>query len=82
MTNLELRESTGLSQAELTCWINQGLVVPDRAGACGRNQEFRGDQLERVRVLKALHIKGVRLSRLARVRLDLDGQFCCFFGRA
>ena len=70
MTNLELRESTGLSQAELTCWINQGLLVPERMAAGGRNPEFDAAQLPRIHVLKALHDKGVALGRLASVRLD------------
>ena len=70
MTSLQLRESTGLTNAELTCWINQGLVVPERTGAGSRNPEFDADRLPRIHVLKALHDKGVALGRLASVRLD------------
>jgi hypothetical protein len=80
MTTRELCESAGLTYAELVNWIAAGLLTADRANADGRNREFAPDQLERARVLKLLHDKGVRLSRLARARLDLDGAFVIFDG--
>jgi hypothetical protein len=78
MTSLQLREATGLSNAELTCWLNSGLIRPERIGAGGRNQEFDAEQLPRIYVLRGLHEKGVRLSQLARLPLDLSGRFVVF----
>ena len=40
----------------------------------GRRREFGADQVERARLIKALHRKGVALSRLARANLTFDGQ--------
>jgi hypothetical protein len=40
----------------------------------GRQWDFTADQAERARLLKALHLKGISLSRLARCDLNLGGQ--------
>jgi hypothetical protein len=39
----------------------------------GWRREFAADQVERARLIKALHRKGVALSRLARANLTFDG---------
>ena len=39
------------------------------------------DELERTRLIKALHAKGLPLSRLARENLAFDGRFIVFDGR-
>jgi hypothetical protein len=40
----------------------------------GRHREFAPDQVQRARLIKALHRKGVALSRLARADFAFDGQ--------
>jgi hypothetical protein len=42
------------------------VVIP---GAIGRRRDFNAGQIERARILKALHAKGVTLSQLARADL-------------
>ena len=78
MNTTEFCASAGLTSRELQTWIENGLLEP--AGMVGRSagggvrREFTGDQAERARVLKALHSKGAKLSRLARANLVFDGQ--------
>ena len=81
MKSIQFCEAANLSNAELASWINAGLLAPDRTGAGGRNQEFVAEQLPRIHVLRALHEKGVRLSQLARVPLDLAGEYVIFDGK-
>jgi DNA-binding transcriptional MerR regulator len=72
MTSSQLCEAAGFTSHELQRWMDAGLLAADRVSvANARCREFADGQLDRIRVLKALHTKGVRLSRLARVRLDL-----------
>jgi hypothetical protein len=49
-------------------------VRPSRHPSGGRRREFAAGQVQRVFVLKALHCKGVALSRLARDNLEFDDQ--------
>jgi hypothetical protein len=78
MTTTELCDTAGLTPRELQNWIENGLLEP--AGMIGRSagggvrREFTGDQAGLARVLKALHIKGAKLSQLARANLAFDGQ--------
>ena len=79
MTTPELCELAGLTRPELQRWIDAGLLEADRDG---RRREFAEDDLERARLIKALHAKGLPLSRLARENLAFDGQaFVLFDGR-
>jgi hypothetical protein len=75
MTTLELCESAGLTQYQVQSWLETGLLEAETIGipGGGRRHEFAAGQLERARVLKALHRKGVALSRLARADLAFDG---------
>lgn len=61
MTTAQFCDPRTLALPELPPWLNAGLVVPNRTAA-GREREFAPDQLERVRVLQALHRKEVGLS--------------------
>src|SRR5215831_16299549 len=63
MTTPELCELAGLTRPELQRWIDAGLLEADRDG---RRREFGDDDRERARLIKALHTKGLPLSRLAR----------------
>jgi DNA-binding transcriptional MerR regulator len=86
MTSIEFCESTGLTPRELQNWIENGLIQAELVvipGAAGRYREFTAGQVERARVIKALHAKGVTLSRLATADLASDaGQaFVIFDGR-
>ena len=79
MTTPELCELAGLTRPELQRWIDAGLLEADRDG---RRREFADDDLQRARLIKALHQKGLPLSRLARENLAFDGQaFVLFDGR-
>src|SRR5215472_10883063 len=78
MTTPELCELAGLTRPELRRWIDAGLLEADRDG---RRREFADDDLERARLIKALHAKGLPLSRLARENLAFDGRFVIFDGR-
>ena len=78
MTTPELCELAGLTRPELQRWIDAGLLEADRDG---RRREFAADDLERARLIKALHQRGLPLSRLARENLAFDGQFVIFDGR-
>ena len=78
MTTPELCELAGLTRPELQRWIDAGLLEADRDGRC---REFADDELERARLIKALHAKGLPLSRLARENLAFDGRFLVFDGR-
>ena len=77
MTIPELCELAGLTRPELQRWIDAGLLQADRDGRC---REFADDELERARLIKALHAKGLPLSRLARENLAIHGQFVIFDG--
>ena len=77
MTTPELCELAGLTRPELQRWIDAGLLEADRDGRC---REFADDDLERARLIKALHAKGLPLSRLPRENLAFDGQFVIFDG--
>ena len=76
MTTTELCASAGLTSRELQDWLEHGLLEADKVSnpAGGVRREFTTDQAERARVLKALHSKGAKLSRLARANLVFDGQ--------
>src|SRR5215467_10153747 len=67
MTTTELCASTGLTAREVQDWLDNGLLEAEmlNRAAGGRRREFTTDQLERARLVKALHRKGVPLSRLA-----------------
>jgi len=78
MTTPELCELAGLTRPELQRWIDAGLLEADREG---RRREFADDDLERALLIKALHGKGLPLSRLARENLAFEGQFVIFDGR-
>src|SRR5215831_10099869 len=78
MTTPELCELAGLTRPELQRWIDAGLLETDRDGRC---REFADDDLERARLIKALHAKGLPLSRLPRENLAFDGRFIVFDGR-
>ena len=78
MTTPELCELAGLTRPELQRWIDAGLLEADRDG---RRREFAAHDLERARLIKALHQKGLPLSRLARENLAFDGRFIVFDGR-
>ena len=78
MTTPELCKLVGLTRPELQRWIDAGLLQADRDG---RRREFADDDLERARLIKALHQRGLPLSRLARENLAFDGQFVIFDGR-
>src|SRR5215831_18688330 len=79
MTTPELCELAGFTRPELQRWIDAGLLEADRDG---RRREFADDDLERARLIKALHTKGLPLSRLPRENLAFDGhQFVLFDGR-
>jgi DNA-binding transcriptional MerR regulator len=73
MTTIEFCQNVGLTPRELQNWIENGLleaelvVIPG-----GRRWEFTAGQAERARVIKALHMKGVTLSQLARADLAFD----------
>jgi DNA-binding transcriptional MerR regulator len=86
MTAIEFCRSAGLTPRELQSWLEFGLLEAELVvipGATGRYREFTADQVERARVIKALHAKGATLSQLARANLTLDaGQaFVIFDGR-
>jgi hypothetical protein len=56
--------------------METGLLKAELVGTpgAGRHWEFAADQAERARLLKALHLKGISLSRLARCDLNFVGQ--------
>jgi hypothetical protein len=70
----ELCESSGLTSRELERWVETGLLKAELVGTPGggRHWEFAADQVERARVLKALHSKGATLSQPARANLTFD----------
>jgi hypothetical protein len=74
MTTREFCESAGLSQYQVQCWLETGLLEAETVGipGGGRRFEFAAGQLERARVLKALHQKGVPLGRLAVAGVSFD----------
>jgi hypothetical protein len=74
MTTHELCESVGLSQYLVSTWLETGLLKAETIGipGGGRRFQFAAGQLERARVLKALHQKGVPLGRLVAADLTLD----------
>ena len=74
MTTRELCESAGLSQYQVQCWLETGLLEAETVGIPGGGCrfEFAAGQLERARVLKALHQKGVPLGRLAAAGVSFD----------
>jgi hypothetical protein len=77
MTSIEFCESTGLTPRELQNWLESGLLQAELVvipGAAGRYREFTVGQVERARVIKALHAKGATLGQLARAGLMFDGQ--------
>ena len=86
MTTEQLCQSGGLTARELQSWLENGrleaelVIIP---GAAGRYREFTAGQVERARVIKALHAKVATLSQLARANLAFDaGQaFGVFDGR-
>ena len=78
MTTPELCELAGLTRPELQRWIDAGLLEADLDG---RRREFADDDLERARLIKALHQRGLPLSRLALENLAFDGRFIVFDGR-
>jgi hypothetical protein len=86
MTSIEFCESAGLTPRELQNWLETGLIQAELVvipGAAGRYPEFTAGQVERTRVIKALHARGAMLSQLARANLTFDaGQaFVIFDGR-
>jgi hypothetical protein len=74
MTTLELCESVGLSRRQLQCWLDTGLLEAETIGipGGGHRYEFAPGQLERARVLNALHRKGVSLGQLVAADLAFD----------
>ena|SRR5215469_15515857 len=74
MTTRELCESAGLSQYQVQTWLETGLLEAETVGipGGGRRFEFAAGQLERARVLKALHKKGVPLGRLVAGGVSFD----------
>jgi DNA-binding transcriptional MerR regulator len=86
MTSIEFCQSAGLTPRELQNWLESGLLEAELVvipGAAGRRREFIATQVERARVIKALHMKGVTLPQLARANLTFEaGQaFVIFDGR-
>src|SRR5262249_41240296 len=73
MTTPELCELAGLTRPELQRWIDAGLLEADRDG---RRREFGDDDRERARLIKALHTKGLPLSRLAREKSRIPWPVC------
>src|SRR5215831_10543721 len=76
MTTHELCESVGLSHYQVQTWLDTGLLKAETVGipGGGRRFVFAAGQLERARVLKALHKKGVPLGRLVAADLSFDAQ--------
>ena len=76
MTTEQLCQSVGLTSRELRSWLDTGLLEPasivPRLAGDGRCYQFTDDQLQHARLIKALHQKGVALSRLARTSLAFD----------
>jgi hypothetical protein len=84
MTTEELCAASGLTPRQLQTWLESGLLdAAIVAGDGGRRREFAAGQVERVRLILALHRKGVALSQLARAGLaDLAGKaYVVFDGR-
>ena len=74
VTTRELCESTGLSQYQVQTWLDTGLLEAETIGipGGGHRYEFAPGQLERARVLNALHRKGVSLGQLVAADLAFD----------
>jgi hypothetical protein len=84
MTTIEFCQNVGLTPRELQNWIETGLIQAELVVIPGgRRRDFTAGQIERARVIKALHMKGVTLSQLARSDLAFDaGQaFVIFDGQ-
>jgi hypothetical protein len=74
MTTNEFCESSGLAPRELRRWLETGLLEAETIGipGGGHRYEFAPGQLERARVLNALHRKGVSLGQLVAADLAFD----------
>jgi hypothetical protein len=83
MTTEQFCQSADLTPHELNKWLEIGLVQSALTRDSGRRREFTTDQLQRVRLLRAIHNKGVTLRQLARADLaDLAGKaFVVFDGQ-
>ena len=70
----EFCESSGLAPRELRRWLETGLLEAETIGIPGGGHRyvFAPGQLERARVLEALHRKGVSLGQLAAADLAFD----------
>jgi hypothetical protein len=79
MTIQELCEKSGLNPARARIWLETGLILPVE----GRRREFAVEQVERVRVIRALQDKGVALKLLTGRNLTFptDEKFVIFDGR-
>ena len=85
MTSTELCQSAGLTPRELKSWLDTGLLEPQTVSIPGGGcrYDFTAGQAEHARLIKALHRKGVALSRLARTSLAFDAEqrFVIFDGQ-
>ena len=74
MTTNEFCESSRLAPRELRRWLETGLLEAETVGLSGggHRYEFAPGQLERARVLNALHRKGVSLGQLVAADLAFD----------
>lgn len=79
MTIQELCDKSGLNPARARIWLETGLILPVE----GRRREFAADQIERVRVIRALQDKGVALKLLTGRNLAFPDseRFVIFDGR-
>ena len=76
MTTEQLCQFTELTPHQIQDLIQTGILKAELVSkpGGGRHREFAADQVQRALVLKALHLKGISLSRLARADLAFDGQ--------
>jgi hypothetical protein len=80
MTIQELCRSTGLTPRKVEDLVESGLLEP--ALSDGGSREFSADQVERVRLIRALRGKGVALAQLAGRNLAFPGErFVIYNGR-
>jgi hypothetical protein len=74
MTTAELCRAAGLGLSTVQMWLESGFLEAKNVGIPGGGcrRVFAPGQLERARVLKALHRKGVSLGRLVAADLSFD----------
>jgi hypothetical protein len=71
MTTKELCQAVGVGQSALQMWLQSGFLQAENIGIPGGGHRyvFATGQLERARVLNALHRKGVSLGQLVAADL-------------